>query len=721
MTSGKKLTWILTCALATALAVAGIIWGILPTRQSSLPYHDSFAQHEAREWTPLGGSWRIQDGAVINWSDASGSKIITGSPKWSDYQVTSDMRLLAHDGDIGLIVRVDDASIGIDSYHGYYVGLRSSDNAIVMGRADHSWLEDRPIPMDEPIQNGRWYRLHVVAVGCTIAVETLDLVNGAHGYAALHDDPSHCIHRGQMGLRSTDTSSAWKNVSVSTATQADLQALLAKTPEVLHPDFPIREDAQARMRARYFPNLYPFPAAYDPATHRRNQVMAHSLKAVPLTTTLALRREPQIGQQTWRLHGVITSISPFYLQDATGGIQLSPPDPGALCIGDEVDLVGYASGEGRGLVFVANKVEGPTTRSTLSALSITPSQAISGAYEGSLVECMGQIIAHRSHSDGSVVLVLNAEGEDFEALLPNDPFASTNRAWRSGSNVRVRGIYTIAPDQRNISSFTILVQSLTDVTVLAGPSWLVGWRLLLLVLVGLLLSGAVVYLLMLSSRARANAITEERERLSHEIHDTLAQSFAGVSYHLQGLRKLVREAKSSQEALAEELDTAYEMVAGTHREASAIIATLHPSAHKDGDLLKLIERAASSLFEKHGPQVRSHRHGEPRPLSPAIADALFRVALEAVANILRHSQATTVDLSMNFTSTEVMLTIEDNGVGFRPEPSALGFGLRSMQKRCSTVRARLHIASEPGKGTRLTITARHQMRRNSLFARSLPT
>jgi signal transduction histidine kinase len=259
------------------------------------------------------------------------------------------------------------------------------------------------------------------------------------------------------------------------------------------------------------------------------------------------------------------------------------------------------------------------------------------------------------------------------------------------------------------------MQSDSDGTLLAGPSWLVGWRLLSLVIACLLATGLAVYLFMHSKRSKAAAISDERERLSHEIHDTLAQSFAGVSYHLQGLRKLVRNGEPTADSLIEELDVAYEMVAGTHREASVIIAALHPSAHKEGDLLTLIERATSNLLEKHGPEIRAHRRGTPRPLPPAVADVLFRVALEAVANILRHSQATTVDLSMIFTSTEVTLVIQDNGVGFIADPTKLGFGLQTMQKRCSSIRACLAIDSSPGSGTRLAVTAMRQARRFPFF------
>ncbi|MES2391120.1 MAG: family 16 glycoside hydrolase, partial [Acidobacteriota bacterium] len=427
----------------------------------------------------MGGSWRIQDGAVINWSDAQGSKLITGSPQWSDYQVTSDLRLLAHAGDIGLILRVNEAEIGTNSYKGYYIGLRSSDSAIVMGRADHSWLTDRPVPLGESIQAGRWYRLHVVAVGCTIAVEALDTVTGVRGYSALRDDPRHCIHNGQIGLRSTDTSSAWKNVRIADATSADLQQILSRAPEILHPDFPIREDDFARMRAKYFPRNYPFSDETTDVVDSISDKGLPNIQAVPLATALALRTQPGTAQEV-RVHGVITSISPFYIQDTTGGVELRPPDPGTLCIGDEVDAIGHSIGEGRGLVFVANRIEGPAARAPLTPLSITPAQAVSGAYEGSLVEITGQIIARSRLRDGSTVLTLTAEGQSFETILPSDPFGSSEDDWQAGSSVRVRGICTIVPDAATGSSFAILAQSNADLTMLTGPSWLVGWRLLCL-------------------------------------------------------------------------------------------------------------------------------------------------------------------------------------------------------------------------------------------------
>ncbi len=64
--------------------------------------------------------------AVRNDSDARGSKFMTGSSKWTDYLTEADLQLLGDKGDAGLIVRSTDEEQGVDSYSGYYVGLRAT-------------------------------------------------------------------------------------------------------------------------------------------------------------------------------------------------------------------------------------------------------------------------------------------------------------------------------------------------------------------------------------------------------------------------------------------------------------------------------------------------------------------------------------------------------------------------------------------------------------------
>ena len=681
----------------------------------ALPYHDAFARHQAREWTPMGGFWRLQDGAVINGSDASGSKLLLGSPAWSNYQITTTMRLLAHGGDVGVILRVSDAAVGVNAYRGYYVGLRSNDASLVMGRADYSWLEARPVPMGEPVPTERWYRLHVVAFGCTIAAEALDLETGVHRYAAMQDDPHSCITSGRAGLRSTDTGSAWKQVSITKATQADLDRLIPLAPALSHPAYPVLERDLYRIRREVSPATYPFPAEELNEDHADMEGVKGEAQAVPLVTSSEIHTGPRSGQ-TVRLHGVISSISPFYLQDATGGVRLLPPDPGALCIGDEVDVTGHVAGSGWLPVFVVTGLGRRRDRAAPTVTSISPVQAASGMYEGSVVEITGKVVSREVRSDGSVVLALHADGQNFEAVLQNDPFSTQKQRIPTGSRVRVRGIVTIDANDASGGSFRIRVQSAADIEVLAQPSWLEGWRLMLLIGLGVMTTCLCVYFFMRASRARMAAVAAERERLSHEVHDTLAQSFAGISFRLQGLRKRARADGLTHEMLITELDEMYEAVAGTHREASAIIAALRPSSQEGGDLLTLIERASEQLFAKQGLKIETLRHGVPCTLEPALADALFRVALEGVANVLRHSQASLVKLCLDFSAEAVTLSIEDNGVGFPVDATEPHFGLQTMQMRCAAVKARFSVVSAPGSGTRIAVTAPRRRRLQFLLA-----
>ena len=681
----------------------------------ALPYHDAFARQQAREWTPLGGFWRLQDGAVINGSDASGSKLLLGSPAWSNYQITTTLRLLAHGGDVGVILRVSDAEVGVNAYRGYYVGLRSNDASLVMGRANYSWLEAKPVAMGEPVRTGRWYRLHVVAFGCTLAAEVVDLATGVHRYAAMQDDPRACITSGRTGLRSTDTGSAWKQVSIAKATQSDLHRLVRLAPALSHPAYPVLERDLYRMRKEVSPAMYPFSTEEDDAPDPAPEGVKGEGQAIPLVTSLGVHTGVRAGQ-TVRLHGVISSISPFYLQDATGGVRLLPPDPGALCIGDELDVTGRVAGSAWLPVLVVTELGRQRDHAAPTVTSISPVQAASGMYEGSLVAIVGKLVSREVRSDGSVVLQLHADGQNFEAVLQNDPFSTQKQQIQDGSRVRVRGIATIDANDTSGGSFRILAQSAANIDVLAQPSWLEGWRLILLVGLGLMTTCFFLYFILRASRVRMAAVAAERERLSHEVHDTLAQSFAGISFRLQGLRKRACMDSLTREMLMTELDEMYGAVAGTHREASAIIAALRPGSHGCGDLLTLIERASEQLFAGQGPTIETLRRGVPCELDPALADAFFRVALEGIANVLRHSQASLVRLCLEFSAEAVTLWIEDDGVGFPVDATEPHFGLQTMQKRCDAVKARLRVVSAPGNGTRVAVTAPRRRRPQFLFA-----
>jgi hypothetical protein len=148
--------------------------GLVLNRLAGLPYQDSFAAGTADEWHALGGTWELADGTMRNESDERGAKLMAGSVHWRDYAVEADIQLLGQDGDAGLLLRSSDEENGVDSYNGYYAGLRNHDHTLVLGRADHGWIENQAVPIPGGIRPFHWYHVKLIAVGCDIAASLTD-------------------------------------------------------------------------------------------------------------------------------------------------------------------------------------------------------------------------------------------------------------------------------------------------------------------------------------------------------------------------------------------------------------------------------------------------------------------------------------------------------------------------------------------------------------------
>ena len=692
----RQSAWVRYLALlaVTASAIAALIFH-QRRAYPALPYHDSFARHEASEWTPLGGYWSVIQDEMINRSDEPGAKLVTGSPLWSNYAVDLDLQLRAHGGDVGTMLRVNDPQVGINAYRGYYVGLRSIDSAVVTGRADNDWLEGRPVPMSGGVQFGVWYHITAVVVGCEIAVRATNLGNNETTFAAFRDDPRDCIPAGKVGLRSTDTSGAWKDVRIRAASESDLNQMLQHVSLITGPEFPIREDDFSRMRMKYFPN-YPHLNREAPAED------SLAIQKLPLVPIESLQMHNYTGEQI-RIQGAVTLTDPVYLQDATGGVILRTSAPDLLNIGDEVEVAGQIAAGGFSPVFAVNSIHLLRDRSSVSPVSITATEAASGAHAGMLVEVTGVVQKRTRLPNGGIFLELEDPAQNFAARLKSDLFNDASKNWTVGSTIRVRGICTMNPEAESGRSFTILVAAVSDVSVIAGPPWWSGWRLVQTVAMFLLAGIAGVYLFFRVEHSKHRAIMQEREQLAHEMHDTLAQSFAGVGYYLQSIRRSLRNASQLPSGVIQELDVACEMVTETHKEASASIAALHPESNEDGDLLSLLQRSTFSMLGGGRIPIVLCREGNPLPLSPTVTDALFHVGREAISNVLRHAEATTMTLALSFQSKFVVLTIKDDGSGFDQDAQRDGFGLQSMRRRCEVIDAELMIQSSPGAGCTVSV------------------
>jgi signal transduction histidine kinase len=710
---------------AVVVAVAALTTAFLCHRATAFPYRDTFANNQAGEWTPLGGAWQLSDGVVYNRSDERGAKLVSGSPEWTNYQLSAELKLIGHQGDVGVIVRLGEEERGIDSYRGYYIGLRANDSALLIGRADHGWIEGQPVPMQGGVQMGVWYRLRIVAVGCHIGAEATNIETGQTTWSAFADQP--CIEYGKIGLRSMATGGAWRNVSVTAANDAAWEQIRAHAAFLQEPRFPIREDDYSRMREQYFKSTYRPVRTYQPDTLVGVGEEEPDASPPQLGSIEDIRTTP-VDDARVAIRGVVTLTSPLYVQDSTGSIAVQLRSPVELNLGDEVEILGNKIATGYTPQLVAESVRLLWDRTLVEPISITSTEAASGEFDASLVELRGKLRSKSMDRNGNITLQLYDSAQTFSATVRGGLSTLAFRSWEPGSDLAIRGICTISPvSGRRGVAFTIQMRAIDDVQVLSGPPWWTGRQLIRLSLLCLALIGLAVYAFIRLERWKMHAIIGERERLAHDMHDTLAQSFAGVGFHLQGLCNGMRTGSADRADVIAMLHRACDMVSHSHREASACIAALHPDADQGGDFLTALDRCAREMLDgdhrnAKALPVRFVREGVARPLSIPIRDALFHVGREAITNMLRHAQATEMELRLLYQADGVVLEIYDNGLGFEYDSQASGFGIRTMQSRCTKVKAKIVIESAVGKGTRVVVAAPYGLGPRSIdWVRSLRT
>ena len=182
------------------------------------PYKDSFRSSDTSDWNFYGGSWSANDGILDNLSGARGDKAVTGSSRWADYVVDTDVRLNADPadalwGDAGIILRVTDASIGVDSYDGYYVGIGSSGSVLLIGRANYTWTRLGAVPLGVAAKRGSWFHLQVLAKGCYFEARARELSTGLQSRLTYFDHECSKVS-GAVGVRTYGLPASWRNFTV---------------------------------------------------------------------------------------------------------------------------------------------------------------------------------------------------------------------------------------------------------------------------------------------------------------------------------------------------------------------------------------------------------------------------------------------------------------------------------------------------------------------------
>ena len=196
---------------------------------------------------------------------------------------------------------------------------------------------------------------------------------------------------------------------------------------------------------------------------------------------------------------------------------------------------------------------------------------------------------------------------------------------------------------------------------------------------------------------------EERTRLARELHDGLAQDLwlaklrTGELAAMEGLSPEARKA-------AQEAEAAVEIGLGEARDAVATLRRPAPGSEGFGNALRRIVedhgdrfglRVVFTLEEQVSARIAARTQAE-----------ILRIAQEALTNIAKHADATVVGVRLTIKGDRIMMRLVDNGRGFDVQAAGdAGYGLTSMRERASLIGGRLRIASRPGAGTRVMLTA----------------
>jgi signal transduction histidine kinase len=442
----------------------------------------------------------------------------------------------------------------------------------------------------------------------------------------------------------------------------------------------------------------------------------HDLFAIPLTPIgkLMQYRSGTDYDQRVRVVGIVTYYNPgdsLILEDGSQALLVKTGEDKEIRVGDRVEAVGFAAPQNSGPILqdaVLRRIaSGPLPQPTLVKIS----DISSGRMNNNLISVEGHLV-RRVHEPFREVLLVQDDSAILLAELSqpgvSDPFPQL----REGSKIRLSGISILEVEgtwNYGLNSayalrYKILLRSLDDIQMLEPPSWWTTRHVLYIAAaLGILVLAFLAQLIVSRiEQWRLEAVLEERERLAHEIHDTLAQSFAGIAFQLQAILKAIPR---NLPDLKEQVNLTRELVRHSHKEARRSIEPLQLNSPQEVDPLSSLESLARNIVKGGPVNILTGRKGNPRLLSPPIADALLRIGQEAIANAVRHAEPKNLTITLSYEESSVQLTVLDDGHGFVKSGDLLGFGLRGMRKRAAVISGRLDITSRPGQGTCVTVTA----------------
>lgn len=201
-------------------------------------------------------------------------------------------------------------------------------------------------------------------------------------------------------------------------------------------------------------------------------------------------------------------------------------------------------------------------------------------------------------------------------------------------------------------------------------------------------------------RRQDMAVSEERNRLARDLHDSAKQQALAASFQLgTALTLYEREPQVARKHLVE----ADALIDSVKNELTNLVHELRPQTVDGQDFAEMLKEYAAEWSQRSGIEMNISITGDDE-LSLEIREALFRIVQEALANTARHSSAQHANISLEYEGDMVKMTIRDDGCGFDKNVQRGGLGLYSMRERAEVLGGSFSVESSPDQGTKIVVT-----------------
>ena len=280
--------------------------------------------------------------------------------------------------------------------------------------------------------------------------------------------------------------------------------------------------------------------------------------------------------------------------------------------------------------------------------------------------------------------------------------------WVSFAGTRTEGLLALVLSLATVAYGQLAIVA-PAIGVIDWGVWNINsFALLLTWFMGLVLRRQVVLLSELQllrseseTRAREVAVLQERQRLSRELHDSVTQALYGIALYAEAGGRALADGDTGPAAanLREIGDTTQEALG----EMRLLLFELRPPVLQEQGLAAALRARLQAVESRAGLVTDFVSEGDER-LAPDAEQELYRIAQEALNNVLKHAHAAKVRLRLHVADDGALMEVEDDGVGFEPSLDGThGFGLRGMRERVERLHGTLQMDSSPGGGTRVHV------------------